>query len=154
MNSKRSMSANRDVSAERRDPAVLTSDNDSTNPRESQDNSKRSLSGEEDGTNIEKPASPNPWDPSQFPDGGLKAWLVVAGAFCCIFCSFGWINCGISTVLSFKRALILTLCNRHWNIPRLLPDASTKTIFSKYNLLDSLSRGVHDVFRSMPSTFK
>ena len=33
-------------------------------------------------------------DPTAFPDGGLKAWLVVSGAFCCLFCSFGWINCG------------------------------------------------------------
>ena len=32
-------------------------------------------------------------DPSAFPDGGLEAWLVVSGAFCCLFCSFGWINC-------------------------------------------------------------
>ncbi|KAG8529254.1 uncharacterized protein KY384_005889 [Bacidia gigantensis] len=26
------------------------------------------------------------------PDGGLEAWLVVSGAFACLFCSFGWIN--------------------------------------------------------------
>lgn len=32
-------------------------------------------------------------DRSAFPDGGLEAWLVVSGAFCCLFCSFGWINC-------------------------------------------------------------
>ncbi|MCJ1435451.1 hypothetical protein MMC27_004824 [Xylographa pallens] len=32
-------------------------------------------------------------DPRAFPDGGLKAWLVVFGGFCCLFCSFGWINC-------------------------------------------------------------
>lgn len=25
----------------------------------------------------------NPMDPSSFPDGGLKAWLSVSGAFCC-----------------------------------------------------------------------
>ncbi|KAI1609011.1 MFS transporter, MCP family, solute carrier family 16, member 10 [Exophiala viscosa] len=35
----------------------------------------------------------NPMDPSQFPDGGAKAWTVVLGAFCCLFVSFGWINC-------------------------------------------------------------
>lgn len=29
-----------------------------------------------------------------FPDGGLQAWLVVSGAFCCLICSFGWINGG------------------------------------------------------------
>lgn len=27
-----------------------------------------------------------------FPDGGTAAWLVVAGAWCAAFCSFGWIN--------------------------------------------------------------
>ncbi|MCJ1359063.1 MAG: hypothetical protein MMC33_009063 [Icmadophila ericetorum] len=32
-------------------------------------------------------------DPSSFPDGGRKAWLVIFGSFCCLFCSFGWINC-------------------------------------------------------------
>lgn len=34
----------------------------------------------------------NPMHPSQFPDGGPKAWLCVAGASACLFCSFGWIN--------------------------------------------------------------
>ncbi|CAJ0555014.1 Ff.00g135270.m01.CDS01 [Fusarium sp. VM40] len=27
------------------------------------------------------------------PDGGLEAWAVVAGGFCAVFASFGWINC-------------------------------------------------------------
>ncbi|KAJ5374588.1 Major facilitator superfamily domain general substrate transporter, partial [Penicillium concentricum] len=27
------------------------------------------------------------------PDGGVQAWLVVLGAFCGLFVSFGWINC-------------------------------------------------------------
>lgn len=31
--------------------------------------------------------------PSLPPDGGLQAWLVVVGAFCSLFVSFGWINC-------------------------------------------------------------
>ncbi|KAF2192227.1 MFS general substrate transporter [Zopfia rhizophila CBS 207.26] len=35
----------------------------------------------------------NPWHPSQFPDGGKEAWLCLAGTFCCLFCSFGWLNC-------------------------------------------------------------
>ena len=92
------MSATQDASAaERRDRVVLTSDGDSTNYRVPQDDCEKSLSGEGDDTSIEKPTPPNPWDPSQFPDGGLKAWLVVAGAFCCLFCSFGWINCGTHT---------------------------------------------------------
>lgn len=32
-------------------------------------------------------------NPADFPDGGLEAWLVVAGGWCCLFTSFGWINC-------------------------------------------------------------
>ncbi|KZM19640.1 uncharacterized protein EKO05_0004235 [Ascochyta rabiei] len=40
------------------------------------------------------PAEPvNPFHPSQFPDGGKDAWLCLLGGFCCLFCSFGWINC-------------------------------------------------------------
>lgn len=39
------------------------------------------------------PQGVNPMDPSQFPDGGLKAWTVVFGAGCCLVVSFGWINC-------------------------------------------------------------
>lgn len=35
----------------------------------------------------------NPYDPSQFPDGGSKAWLCALGGFCCLFSSFGWISC-------------------------------------------------------------
>ena len=31
-------------------------------------------------------------DPSQFPDGGLTAWVCVGGGLCCAFCSFGWAN--------------------------------------------------------------
>jgi hypothetical protein len=38
-------------------------------------------------------ASPPLFDPRDNPDGGREAWLVVLGAFCCMFCSFGWINC-------------------------------------------------------------
>jgi len=32
-------------------------------------------------------------DPNACPDGGFQAWLAVAGGFCTIFASFGWINC-------------------------------------------------------------
>ena len=32
-------------------------------------------------------------NPADFPDGGLEAWVVVAGGWCALFCSFGWINC-------------------------------------------------------------
>jgi hypothetical protein len=29
---------------------------------------------------------------SDAPDGGTAAWLVVLGAWCTSFCSFGWLN--------------------------------------------------------------
>lgn len=32
-------------------------------------------------------------DSESFPDGGLRAWLVVFGAFFGLFVSFGWTNC-------------------------------------------------------------
>ncbi len=32
-------------------------------------------------------------NPADFPDGGLEAWTVALGGWCCLFCSFGWINC-------------------------------------------------------------
>lgn len=39
------------------------------------------------------PEAVNPWHPSQFPDGGKDAWLCLLGGFCCLICSFGWLNC-------------------------------------------------------------
>ncbi|KAF1841859.1 MFS general substrate transporter [Cucurbitaria berberidis CBS 394.84] len=39
------------------------------------------------------PEAVSPWHPSQFPDGGKDAYLCLLGAACCLFCSFGWINC-------------------------------------------------------------
>ncbi|KAI0097353.1 major facilitator superfamily domain-containing protein [Nemania sp. FL0031] len=32
-------------------------------------------------------------DPDDFPDGGFHAWLCIAGGFCTVFSSFGWVNC-------------------------------------------------------------
>lgn len=37
--------------------------------------------------------APGGVNPADFPDGGLEAWLVVFGAWLCLFVSFGWINC-------------------------------------------------------------
>lgn len=36
---------------------------------------------------------PAPPPPSDIPDGGLEAWLVVLGGWCGLFCTFGLINC-------------------------------------------------------------
>ncbi|KAI1373407.1 major facilitator superfamily domain-containing protein [Hypoxylon crocopeplum] len=32
-------------------------------------------------------------DPNVFPDGGFQAWFCIAGGFCTVFSSFGWVNC-------------------------------------------------------------
>ncbi|KAI1097254.1 MFS general substrate transporter [Jackrogersella minutella] len=40
------------------------------------------------------PASGPPgFNPADFPDGGLEAWLVVIGGFCALFSTFGLVNC-------------------------------------------------------------
>ncbi|KAL3459391.1 riboflavin transporter MCH5 [Aspergillus heterothallicus] len=39
------------------------------------------------------PSEPTAPDPTDIPDGGLRAWAVVAGSWCCMFASMGWINC-------------------------------------------------------------
>lgn len=56
------------------------------------DESAPEIQDEEKGEADRKPVLAG-FDPASFPDGGLKAWLAVSGAFCCLFCSFGWINC-------------------------------------------------------------
>ena len=40
---------------------------------------------------IEKATQPK-HPGSDAPDGGPLAWLVVLGAWCASFCSFGWLN--------------------------------------------------------------
>ncbi|KAI0389301.1 MFS general substrate transporter [Xylariaceae sp. FL0594] len=39
------------------------------------------------------PSGPPAFNPNDFPDGGLEAWLVVAGSALILFTSFGLINC-------------------------------------------------------------
>jgi hypothetical protein len=47
----------------------------------------------EKGGEVPKPAVvPGGINPADFPDGGLQAWLVVLGGWCCLMTSFGWIN--------------------------------------------------------------
>lgn len=56
------------------------------------DESPPEIQDEEKGHGNSKPTFTG-FDPASFPDGGLKAWLALSGSFCCLFCSFGWINC-------------------------------------------------------------
>ncbi|KAL5118373.1 hypothetical protein ACEQ8H_003722 [Pleosporales sp. CAS-2024a] len=39
------------------------------------------------------PAAVHAAHSDSFPDGGAKAYLCLLGAACCLFCSFGWLNC-------------------------------------------------------------
>jgi hypothetical protein len=34
-------------------------------------------------------------------DEGTRAWTVVVGAWCCLFCAFGWVNGENNHILSF-----------------------------------------------------
>jgi len=70
--------------------------------------------------------APGGVNPADFPDGGLEAWLVVLGSFCCLFCQF-WVD------------------QLHWCLSRLLPGALTYGVFIKYDILDTIFRVVHDV---------
>ncbi|KAK0112806.1 hypothetical protein ONS95_014536 [Cadophora gregata] len=38
-------------------------------------------------------SAPAGQDPNEFPDGGFQAWFCIAGGFCTVFSSFGWVNC-------------------------------------------------------------
>ncbi len=40
-------------------------------------------------------------DPDAFPDGGFHAWLCIAGGFCTVFSSFGWVNCMLDFLVNF-----------------------------------------------------
>ena len=84
-------------------------------------------------------------DPRSFPDGGLKAWLVVFGGFCCLFCSFGWINCDRSASASGQQKADNR--RRYRSFSGLLPDHPVAPIFAKHCLLDRVTGDVHDVSR-------
>ena len=105
----------------------------------------------------EKKPPPGPMDPASFPDGGFKAWLVVLGAFCCLFCSFGWINCifppsplayhpttllgGSSTNQHQKKP------NRYRRLPRILPNDPPAGPLALDHFLDPLPRNLQHVRR-------
>jgi hypothetical protein len=57
---------------------------------------------------------------SDVPDGGVIAWLVVLGVWCCSFCSFGWVN---STTGSYwdKISYSTLTATRCWHLPGVLP---------------------------------
>ena len=44
---------------------------------------------EKNGVVPKSTPAPGGVNPDDFPDGGLEAWMVVLGGWCCLFCSFG-----------------------------------------------------------------
>lgn len=77
------------------------------------------------------------------PDGGLRAWLVVIGAWCTSVCSFGWINSTfifIYGIDKFRGVDKLTHWqkNRCWSVPGLLPNYDSERIFAQYRLVDPI----------------
>ena len=74
---------------------------------------------------IEAPAPQmkNPMmDPSSFPDGGLKAWSTVAGAWCALFVSFGENHHFHVDHEAFADVVHNRMDQLHWCVSRLLPD--------------------------------
>lgn len=87
-------------------------------------------------------------DPKSFPDGGLEAWSVILGAFCCLFCSFGWINCMfLPRPNRPQKPPAANPIPRHRCFPRLLPNPRAFSVLSKHSSLDPVPGNVHDVPR-------
>lgn len=58
------------------------------------------------------------WDHGAAPDGGAKAWLVVLGAWCALFCTFGWINSTFSSIS--ECSLVLADMKQAWALFRAI----------------------------------
>ncbi|KAF5707005.1 hypothetical protein LB506_009981 [Fusarium annulatum] len=70
----------------------LTLQNQAQNPNQNEAGYNNEKSDLEDGSTQPEPAGHGHGHGPPPPDGGLAAWLVVLGAWCTSFCSFGWIN--------------------------------------------------------------
>ncbi|KUL84253.1 hypothetical protein ZTR_06960 [Talaromyces verruculosus] len=53
-----------------------------------------------------EPQAKPAWTPSPAPDGGFTAWSVLAGSWCVLFCTFGWIN-SVGTFQNYYEATLL-----------------------------------------------
>jgi hypothetical protein len=112
-------------------------------------------SRDEPSTSSENDAEKAPNQPSrtQAPDGGLKAWLVVLGAWCTAFCSFGWLNSTFRFLFYYVVSLCLALygsaldlkysqtspLTRYWRFPGILPDRHAQQLLAKPSLMDSIT---------------
>lgn len=43
-------------------------------------------------TELTKESVPLTTEPDLPPEGGVRGWICVAGAFICLFCTFGFLN--------------------------------------------------------------
>lgn len=97
--------------------------------------------------NIAPPQPAGPMDPSQYPEGGREAWIVVVGAFCGLFVSFGWINCKSSSKVAAVWVKLTRRHHRYWCLPGVLRIASAQAIYFSRSSLDSEFGGFYDVCR-------
>ncbi|KAM7190211.1 MFS general substrate transporter [Naviculisporaceae sp. PSN 640] len=67
------------------------------------DSDSPSLSPQEDNNDDDHDPENPPAEEDKIPDGGKTAWLVVLGAWCVSFCSYGWIN-SIGTFQSYYQS--------------------------------------------------
>lgn len=85
--------------------------------------------------------SDTPLDPEtrDAPDGGLRAWSVVCGAWCASFCSFGWVNSEFALEPANKcMSLTCRLWYRHRRIPAVLPNHTASWLLFEPNSVDTL----------------
>ena len=120
-----------------RDEVITTNKNES-NIRE-QGHESDSYSSADLGPDEEAPAPEK--------DGGTAAWLVVLGAWCVSFCSYGWINSMSQSLLTSTSTLTPP---RHRNLPRILRIRPPQQLHHLANLLDPLSPNLLHVFPRPP----
>lgn len=71
-------------------PAVDQPNRENDQTETSENHFEKPLDNPSEKTDAAPSGPPGPGSP---PDGGFQAWMVVVGAFCGLFVSFGWINC-------------------------------------------------------------
>lgn len=84
-------------------------------------------------------------DPSLFPDGGLRAWSVVAASFLLVFCTFG--NAATPIFHCFVGLLTRRHCKWVWNISDVSFGASVEGIYAGCGCVDWIIANFHILFR-------
>ncbi len=71
-------------------------------------------------------------------DGGTRAWLVVLGAWCVSFCSYGWINSeSVPWLGCCVMGAFLSMASRCRRIPRVLRDGTVERLHAESDCMDS-----------------